>query len=825
MSLILALSPVMIFSLCGNEFYLYRNKQPQAVIVASKTDKQKLQGVVTEFNAELQKHGVPALPYGQKSVAGKGTVQLVLNNEPSPLKKFEFVIEFPAKDVMKITGNSNLAINFAFNHILDKYAGRCIFLSKSVVVKGELNDYPAIKDLKIPAEKFSDGPACPIRFSVAKGIQWNMGSIYWGGHFLGAFAFPVKKYYDNNSWPEEIMPTLSNGVKFKMPVPKKKLKEIFKGKNLPKEAAEAFYCRLIATMFNPCWSAKATEDIAVKNIMEAIAKRPELKCFMIDINDLGQCKCKKCLAVVNAKRNTVNLANYSDLYWKWVKNVAERINKKYPHIMFVGMAYREVTDPPSFKLPSTVIVCICFELAQMADKEAARRRRNLMDGWSKKCDYICVYGYGHGGLDNYFLPRMYPVLHDSVLKEFYSKYNMKGYHHESYSAVTSINGPENYVINTLLWNPKADVKKILDGWYEGMVGRKAAPYLKEYYQFWEQYWTGDRIRKTGWFGSNKAIYCMLGDHTHIFALKKGDMAYCRNLLNKVLANAETPAQKKRAELLSKEFESSELAAKALFAELVEPDGSVKDAETACELIKALPDATESMKKFLAHPAIKTIGRKGNVYRRIESLQLLSFMSVIPFISEPTVAAEFKKLKNTKWLSETLKACIRFFDKKNLMVNKYPNSSFEDTKKVQKHFYRHMKDSKVIHTTEVAHTGKYSMKLSNGWYSFHVDALPGEKYLAVAWIYTNKPSSEGKLTYRLGPCHWDKTTGPHFLSWFRVDDMKVPAGRWIPLMIAGDVPLNATRGGGKGNRIYLYLEVKNYEDDEFIFVDDISFIKL
>ena len=173
----------------------------------------------------------------------------------------------------------------------------------------------------------------------------------------------------------------------------------------------------------------------------------------------------------------------------------------------------------------------------------------------------------------------------------------------------------------------------------------------------------------------------------------------------------------------------------------------------------------------------------------------------------------------------MQACIRFFDKNNSMVNKYPNSSFENVKSTARLFKIHMKNSRTMHTTETAHTGKYSMRLSNGWYSFRVDALPGEKYLAVAWIYTNKPSAEGKLTYRLGPCHLHKKTGPHFLNWYRVNDFKVPAGKWLPIMISADVPLNQTRGGGKGNSIYLYLEVNNYEDDEFIFVDDIFFSKL
>ena len=101
--------------------------------------------------------------------------------------------------------------------------------------------------------------------------------------------------------------------------------------------------------------------------------------------------------------------------------------------------------------------------------------------------------------------------------------------------------------------------------YQLLAFSSVFPYLKEFCQFWENYWTGKEIRKTPWFESSKAIYYALGDHTHTFALQKGDMAYCRKLVNQILANAETPAQKKRAQLLSGEFEASELAAKALFS--------------------------------------------------------------------------------------------------------------------------------------------------------------------------------------------------------------------------------------------------------------------
>ena len=817
--LLILLSSILALNVSA-DFLLYKNKQPQAVLlVKNKADKLKLQGNINLFSAELKKHAVKELPvFVGKAPAGKNIVSLVLKDDPNPLKTFDFVIDFPAKNQMRITGNSTSAIRFAFHHILDAHAKRRIYVAPSKVVKGELNDYPPIQTLAIPRKTFRDGPAFPIRFTAGRISGWNGGCMYWGGHFLGAFAFPVTKYYDNNSWPEEIMPTLANGQKFNMPKPKKTLKQIF-----GRKVTEGHYARLIRAAFNPCWSAKATEDIAVANLLEAIQRRPDLKTFVIDISDCGQCKCKRCLERVGDKRTVTGHMNYSDLYWKWVSNVAKRINAKYPHIMFMGMAYREMLSAPSFKLPETVITCLCFELSQMVDPKAAALRRGLMKEWGKKCSYLTMYGYGHGGWDCYFLPRIYSHVHDKVFKEFYSKYNLRGYHHEGYAPVSAINGPENYVVNALLWNPGTDVELLLQEWYEGMVGKKAAPYLKEFCQFWENYWTGKEIRKTPWFESSKAIYYALGDHTHTFALQKGDMAYCRKLVNQILANAETPAQKKRALLLSGEFEASELAAKALFAEQLNSDGSISGTKKACEVIRALPEAAKAMKEFLKHPVIVHV-RKKDLFERIESYQLLAFSSVFPYLNDPVVAREFAKLKNEKSLPETMQACIRFFSKDKSMVNKYPNASFESIKYTQRLFQRHL-GNRVLHTTEVAHSGKYSMKLSNGLYSFRVDALPGEKYLVVVWAYTNKPSSEGKLSYRLGPCHLHKKTGPHFLRWYRVDNLKVPGKQWIPLVISGEVPLNAMRGGGKGNSIWLYLDIQRYEDDEFIYIDDVSFIKL
>ena len=106
------------------DFLLYKNKQPQAVLlVKNKADKLKLQGYLNQFSAELKKHAVKELPvFVGKAPAGKNIVSLVLKDDPNPLKTFDFVIDFPTKNQMRITGNSTSAIRFAFHHILDAHA-------------------------------------------------------------------------------------------------------------------------------------------------------------------------------------------------------------------------------------------------------------------------------------------------------------------------------------------------------------------------------------------------------------------------------------------------------------------------------------------------------------------------------------------------------------------------------------------------------------------------------------------------------------------------------------------------------------------------------
>lgn len=138
---------------------------------------------------------------------------------------------------------------------------------------------------------------------------------------------------------------------------------------------------------------------------------------------------------------------------------------------------------------------------------------------------------------------------------------------------------------------------MIDDWILHAVGASAAPYLREYFDFWEAYWTGDDIRRTVWYrNSVDSQYFRWREWTrnrpitHTFALKQGDMARLRSLMRQVVDNTQTQPQRERAERLMLTFEYYEANAQALLSAYLTPEGEIADAQTAVKFINAIPAA-------------------------------------------------------------------------------------------------------------------------------------------------------------------------------------------------------------------------------------------
>jgi hypothetical protein len=135
-----------------------------------------------------------------------------------------------------------------------------------------------------------------------------------------------------------------------------------------------------------------------------------------------------------------------------------------------------------------------------------------------------------------------------------SEHGVKAIYAEHYGAKAWIDGPKMYVMMKLLWDPSIDVDATLAEWYRLAVGEKAAAPLAKYYQLWEDYWM-QRVPETDWYKQYvHRTYFDFDQLGYLDPLTLDDLAESDRLIGEVVALAETPEQKKRAEFIADGFE-------------------------------------------------------------------------------------------------------------------------------------------------------------------------------------------------------------------------------------------------------------------------------
>src|SRR5699024_9513524 len=133
-----------------------------------------------------------------------------------------------------------------------------------------------------------------------------------------------------------------------------------------------------------------------------------------------------------------------------------------------------------------------------------------LDEWSQVADHIGWYEGFYGSA--YYLPRVYSHLLADNLR-YAKKHNVTALHADSQIILGDF--PRTWLLPQLLWDGDADVDTLLGEWYETAVGSDAAPDLKTYYDFWENFWT-ERIKTSEWFEQNKDVrYLGLRDPSYL----------------------------------------------------------------------------------------------------------------------------------------------------------------------------------------------------------------------------------------------------------------------------------------------------------------------
>ena len=637
---------------------------------------------------------------------GKNRIEVILL-KTGPYADNTAHVTFPAGNTMRIAGGV-YALARIFPLLSERFGGVV-----RVYPGKDGTHYPEKKNFSIPEEPFTFQPVFDLNRALSNqdnayldtmGAKWSIDCA----HNIPRYILPIGEYLKSGQWPApEVFP-------------------VIKGKRLDMRHALKQFAPSYQSDFQPCHTSPQSVAEAVKNILAYLRRHPECKSISLSPNDnRGYCECAQCTAV-NEGRSNVPLRmfgpaylykDHARSYFQWCNRVAEKVLKEYPDIRFGTLAYRETHMAPDFRINPNIVVYLCFDFgcAQYPD---VRKRLNAWIGeWVKTGATLGVWEYGFG--DSYYtLPRV-GFHHQAEIFRFLADNGFRAFFGEG--AESLADGPKRYLYMKLMEEPRAEIDKLLNEWYTACVGKEAAPYLKAYFDFWETYWP-ERASLTTFSESRNAVYhTMTPFGPYMYGLKKGDMTYCREQMEKMLDAAErcgTESQKKRARLLMESFFYFESCAEACFAGILPLSGAPENAVQARAVLRALPNAERAFEKrrtllaqWAADPdlawwkGIRKMAQKKAASPTEKALALTAGFAQDPYVREELRAiARNKKLPLTaRYIANTI---VKSQKENNLLLD---NPSFISLAKDKHTIVFPLKNGEWQHDIPLP-TGKYLVRM-------------------------------------------------------------------------------------------------------------------
>ncbi len=425
-----------------------------------------------------------------------------------------FAFSFPSADTMVISGGSANGLKYGALEFCEKFLGvRFLFPGKLGL------HVPKIRDLEVPCKEFADAPKFLTR------------SLYSFPHWTSQLYrdwFPLHKSSD----PYRIK--IGHSL-YKMFPPAKYAAEhpefypVIDGKRYIPRAPK------LGVHWQPCMTNPGVIAEAVRIICDAFAKDPGLRAWSLAQTDGdGYCECENCRKFypVNDVPHRFGSKDRSLLYLQFCNKIAEQVAKKYPEAKLTIYAYNHASfAPANFKLHPALVPVITYDRANHLDSGRKRKDLKRQNEWKAIAGEICWYDYMKG--NGYVLPRILTHHIARRLREGYSsgvRHLYAEYYPLGFDEKIWCEGPLAYVTLKLLWDPFQDENKILDDWYRTAVGEKAFPYLRNYFEEIEKFWT-EKVPHTNWFKRCARTYQIWTWHDYTEALDPGFFDRCeKNLL-------------------------------------------------------------------------------------------------------------------------------------------------------------------------------------------------------------------------------------------------------------------------------------------------------
>lgn len=317
---------------------------------------------------------------------------------------------------------------------------------------------------------------------------------------------------------------------------------------IPKDAADQ--------KWNPCFSEPKLLDAAEETVAEYYRAHPDHLWYSFGIQDSHvMCECPRCAALVkpHVERDPKlgRVATCSELFWRFMNALAERLEKKLPGKHIEGLAYSMTRLPPPFKLHRNIVVFTNFHIAELDADPFLKPDESGVTPLDRWLNLAGAYGNHdwHQG-NGYLIPRVYSGYWSRFMRHLKSKTPFTYQHAETYPNF-GLDGAKSFVLAQTWWNPGVDTAALWRQFCDDMFGPAATP-MNGYFAALEKLWTSlDNVE-----GPERK----LNRWSNQFVTSEADreaIRRCRKLLDEAKSLARTDAERKRIELFSKTFRLSE----------------------------------------------------------------------------------------------------------------------------------------------------------------------------------------------------------------------------------------------------------------------------
>ena len=321
------------------------------------------------------------------------------------------------------------------------------------------------------------------------------------------------------------------------------------------------------------WQIDFTEpytlEAAKQTITEYFQKTPDALYIAVSVNDSYHWseseRNQKIIAEFQARdpKGQYTIAATSDIYWRFMNQLAAWLKEKFPNKLLVALAYAPTSTAPSYKIADNIVVFTNLHLSELPYYlDTPGKPPAALSQWLAVAKHFGNHEWYEG--IGFLLPRFYSGYWSQFLRLLTKHFDSTFMHAEGYPN-WGFDGPKYYFLAKMWWDPQADPKALTRQFCDDLFG-PAAKAMNDYFTQLEALWIqldltdGPRRRLTvydGQFGTTPASRALIEQ--------------CHHALQQAAAAAQTDEQKQRVALFAKCFAFSEslfdLAAKPTDAAL------------------------------------------------------------------------------------------------------------------------------------------------------------------------------------------------------------------------------------------------------------------